>query len=220
MKTIHAETLKAIIEFAASHTLEETRAEAERLGVMPTSTVKATDLDLALEARDLMRNYATDYGAHGKQNEADGRLHENVARGARWFRWSDLTARKPGKTDMFSGADRKATERKTGAGDWLRSTRYSTREDIVAEYSTRESLIDWNYELAGFRIVATWKDFMEYLGQFKGGKGAAYWFKKLVRYSSEGAEVVVQMQPLFKGTECQSRVKLDYLLACPYNVNR
>lgn len=220
MKTINAETLKYIIKYAASHTLDETREEAERLGVMPTSTVKATDLDLALEARNALRNYETDYGAHGKHSEATARLHEQADRGARWFRWRDLTARPTNRVDMLTGAHRNSTEHKSGCGDWLRSMRYSTREDIVAEYSKRESIIDWDYELAGFHIVTTWKNFMEYLGQFKGGKGAAYWFSNCLDYNGDSNEIVVKMQPLFSGTECKSRVKLNYLLACPYNVNR
>ena len=219
MKTIHTETLQALIEFAATHSLEELRAEATALGITPLTAVLTSDLDLALEVRDLMRNYKTDFGARGKSAEAWARLHESAARGARWFRWRDLTARPTSRVDMLTGAHKAVTEHKSGCGDWLRSMRYSTRDEIVAEYAQRDTLIDWDYPLAGFHIVAPWCSFLAYLGEFK-GKGAAYWFSESLKYNGDSNEIIVKMQPLFNGDKCVSRVKLNYLLACPFNLNR
>ena len=219
LKTIDTTTLETLLTFGLAHDFHELRAQADAIGLTPLTAVKATDLDLALEVRDLMRNHEADFGAHGKSSEASARLHETIARGARWFRWRDLTARPTSRVDMLTGAHKAVTEHKSGCGDWLRSMRYSTRDEIVDEYSKRETLIDWHYELAGFHIVATWHDFLAYLGEFK-GKGAGYWFSESLKYSGDSNEVIVKMQPLFNGDKCVSRVKLNYLLNCPYNIDR
>ena len=51
-----------------------------------------------------------------------------------------------GKTDIFDKQERISYEKKTGCGDWLRSERSSSFEEVIAEYRRKKTLIRWDYD--------------------------------------------------------------------------
>ena len=51
-----------------------------------------------------------------------------------------------GKTDIYDKENRVCYEKKTGCGDWLRSERSTTFEEVIEEYKRKRTLIRWDYE--------------------------------------------------------------------------
>lgn len=51
-----------------------------------------------------------------------------------------------GKTDIYDKENRICYEKKTGCGDWLRSERSTTFEEVIEEYKRKRTLIRWDYE--------------------------------------------------------------------------
>lgn len=51
-----------------------------------------------------------------------------------------------GKTDIYDKENRTSYEKKTGCGDWLRSEKYNTFEEVIQEYRRKRTLIRWDYD--------------------------------------------------------------------------
>jgi hypothetical protein len=51
-----------------------------------------------------------------------------------------------GKSDFYDKENRVSYEKKTGCGDWLRSERYDTFDDVIEEYRRKKTLIRWDYD--------------------------------------------------------------------------
>jgi len=147
-----------------------------------------------------------DKGMNGKVSEVEERLTRWYDSGRPVCRWSELHARKHGKSDMNS---RKAEEMKTGAGDWLYSCTASTRENIIAEYRYRQSLIYWKTE--EFTIRCTWEQLFDYMDTYN-NKGCEQFFKSNVKYNPMIERSVCMLQEWKT-----SKKKIAFFQACPYN---
>lgn len=159
----------------------------------------------ALKLRELLFN-PDDYGINGKLSETEENLqlwaeNEHIYS----LPWRCFFTKAHGRTDIETNGER--YEKKTGAGDWLYSKRFSEWNAIINEYKRKTSYIIW--ETDSFRIVATWTDFLNYLESYN-EKGLTTWFKSCIKYSMYGA--CLQMQE-FK----TSKRKLSYLESCPWN---
>jgi len=51
-----------------------------------------------------------------------------------------------GKSDFYDRENKISYEKKTGCGDWLRSERSATFEEVIAEYKRKKTLLRWDYE--------------------------------------------------------------------------
>ena len=51
-----------------------------------------------------------------------------------------------GKTDIYDKKERICYEKKTGTGDWLRSERFDSFDDVIMEYRRKRTLIRWDYD--------------------------------------------------------------------------
>lgn len=51
-----------------------------------------------------------------------------------------------GQTDIYDKDEKISYEKKTGCGDWLRSEKAHSFEEVIAEYSRKRTLIRWDYE--------------------------------------------------------------------------
>ena len=51
-----------------------------------------------------------------------------------------------GKSDFYDKENRTSYEKKTGCGDWLRSEKSFTFEEVIEEYKRKRTLIRWDYE--------------------------------------------------------------------------
>ena len=194
-------------------TFEEFRQFRKELGVTRETVIPyrfAIDL---LEYRYMEYN-PDDYGLDGKFGEVTERVNLLVEK-KQDMMWAEFSAHKAGRRDLSYG--RKAVEKKTGAGDWLVSTRSHTPDAIVKEYSKKTTLIHWEVVDLEIDITCTWSELLDYLGGYirkKGGSpmGAAYWFKNQVKRSEDGDRWILEIQSYRTSSK-----KLDYIRACPYN---
>lgn len=203
----------ALDEHKYGWTYVQFRAYRHELGIERETLIPCEYLSDMLQYRYVEYN-PDDYGLEGKFSEVEERIEQAIKRN-KPLRWNDFNAHKAGRRDL--SYDRKAVEKKTGAGDWLVSTQSCTPEAIVKEYCRKQSLIHWEVNDLGIDITCKWCELMEYLGNYsrkQGGPamGAGYWFKSYTRTSEDGDRWVLEIQ-----TYRTSAKKLEYIRNCPYN---
>ena len=217
MKKLDFDTFCALQDALDEHKYdwnhEQFRAYAQELGLERDIVIPCEYLDDMLEYRYVCYNLA-DYGMEGKFSEVRERVKQAIAR-EKDLRWNEFNAHRAGRRDLSYG--RKAVEKKTGAGDWLVSTKNSNPEKIVAEYSKKHTMIHWEVEDLEINITCEWCQLMEYLGQYRSSKtgperGAAYWFKSYTKPAVDGDRWILEIQ-----TYRTSEKKLAWIKACPYN---
>ena len=149
-----------------------------------------------------------DFGMWGKLGEVEERL-------ARWYdnkrpvcMWSELHARKSGKSDLNSKCQE---EMKTGAGDWLYSTKNADRESIIEEYRHKQTIIYWKTEF--FAIRCTWEQLFDYMETYN-EKGVEQFFKANIKYNAQLTKSVCMLQEWKT-----SKKKIAFFAACPYNMD-
>lgn len=147
-----------------------------------------------------------DYGRNGKISEVQERLNRWYENNRPLCAWHELHARRNGKSDL---QNKKQEEMKTGAGDWLYSNTANTREDIIAQYRNRQSLIYWKTE--HFAIRCTWEQLFDYMEEYN-NKGVAQFFKINIKYNPQVNKSVCMLQE-WKS----SKKKIEFFKACPYN---
>lgn len=165
------------------------------------SVILRKDWPNALRIRALTYNPA-DTGAAGKLAEIAYRLSLCNASAVRW---AFFRAHTPGKSDTFG--DERRVEMKTGAGDWY--TVEGTYTTAIRKISMSTKKLRWETE--EFTIVCTYGELCEYLAEFK-GKGIEPWFPQSKAAERDGT-TLLRMQE-WKN----SKVKVAYLRACPYNI--
>lgn len=205
LKVIDKKTALALIALLAKcEDFTAARAALAEYGIENGTTVKKEAFPFIPSILDYLYNSA-DKGKNGKISEVEERLSRWYENGRPLCRWFELHARRHGKSDM-SG---KSEEMKTGAGDWLYSTVYSDRENIVSEYRKRNSLIFWKTDY--FTIRCSWSELLAYMDTYN-GKGAEQFFKVNVKYNPMIERSVVMLQEWKT-----SKKKIAFFQACPYN---
>ena len=154
----------------------------------------------ALKIRALLYR-PTDLGADGKLAEIEYRLSLCKASSVRW---AFYRAHPSIKSDTYS--DERNVEMKTGAGDWY--VVEGSYQTAIQKISRSSKKLRWQTE--EFTIVCTYGQLCQYLAAFK-GKGIEPWFPQSKSAEREGS-TLLRMQE-WKN----SKVKVAYLKACPYN---
>ena len=207
MDRLNKEMARKMLAYMAEKRMdfETARKFIEHVGIKPETLIEKDAFPLIPQILEFLYNPA-DYGKNGKIREVEERL-------SRYFeneyvftcKWSECHARKTGRSDV----GKRQEEMKTGAGDWLRSFKYFSMEEIVDEYSKRKSIILWSTDY--FRIRCSWRQLMEYLDTYN-EKGKYQFFKKAVKMDNMTNQVVVMLQEWKT-----SKKKIAFLQACPYN---
>ena len=193
------------------------RQVVKKLDIMPDTIVRRRYFKLMIAVRASM------YDPNGTgKNGCVSEIRENVLSShASWMHWSDFNAKRGDKLDISQTKYREAAEKKTGAGDWLRSSKAKTREEVIAEY--RHSQLRWIWESEGtikagphegesyrFRIVGTFEQIMDYLESYN-GKLQTWYHAKGTQRNTNG-KVVVRLQEFNT-----SYPKTCWLVNCPLN---
>ena len=186
---------------------EQARAFIDFLNIQPKTAIMLDAFPYIPRILEFLYNPA-DYGKNGKIAEVTERL-------ARWQEnkrpmccWFECHAKKSGKSDLNS---KQQEEMKTGAGDWLYSTLNCTREEIIAEYRKKSSLIYWQTEY--FTIRCTWHELLAYMDTYN-EKGAEQFFKATCKYNAQLTKSVCMLQEWKT-----SKKKIAFFQSCPYNMD-
>lgn len=196
-------TMEAITLLNTIRTLSDVDARRAVVDAVWTADtmILREDWPIALRIRALTYR-ESDLGADGKLREIEYRLSLCKASAVHWafFRAHPST-----KSDTFRGS--RAVEMKTGAGDWYVAE--GTYETAIAKICRSTKKLRWETE--EFLIVCTYGELCEYLAAFK-GKGIEPWFPKSKAADRDGS-TLLRLQE-WKN----SKVKVAYLQACPYNI--
>lgn len=117
-----------------------------------------------------------------------------------------------GQTDIYDSVERISYEKKTGCGDWLRSEKSTTFEEIIAEYCRKRTLIRWDY------------DFVPDSEDMNGKKSVnKYWNNEKKRLAQErtnktkkdGTPIINKQYEIHIHIECSFRQLFDYMATYP-----
>lgn len=178
------------------------RREITECGIDKNTLVKPADFPLVQRAIALCYN-PLDKGANGKIQEVALRC-EHYAEINRALRWGEFFARKAGRIDNCAGGIE--FEDKSGAGDWLRSRKATTREEAIEEYRHRKQWVRWIVPEWDICFVCPWATLFDILDDYN-EKGCAQFFKPNIATKENGV-IVVQLQ-----TFSTSKKKREWLAA-------